>query len=132
MPLPSVYGNLLERRIMTARIPWLVSTGWTNMALAKRMPIRATRANATLDGSLNDEVPRRSNFGQVPRCRCRAWNRRSSTPAMKTWSDKIEYDITAQKLVHLFIDNFAEFADHVDEAYGPPRRPPPDQEGTPA
>ena len=32
-----------------------------------------------------------------------------------TWADKAEYDRTAAKLVDLFIANFAEFADHVEE-----------------
>ena len=32
-----------------------------------------------------------------------------------TWADKAEYDATAQKLVQLFIDNFAQFEAHVDE-----------------
>ena len=32
-----------------------------------------------------------------------------------TWADKADYDATAQKLVQLFIDNFAEFEAHVDE-----------------
>ena len=32
-----------------------------------------------------------------------------------TWADKADYDATAAKLVNLFIDNFAKFADHVDQ-----------------
>ena len=32
-----------------------------------------------------------------------------------TWADKDEYDRTAAKLVDLFIENFAQFADQVDE-----------------
>jgi len=31
-----------------------------------------------------------------------------------TWADKAEYDATAAKLVDLFNDNFAQFAEHVD------------------
>jgi len=33
-----------------------------------------------------------------------------------TWADKEEYDQTAQKLVQLFVDNFRQFAEHVDES----------------
>ena len=32
-----------------------------------------------------------------------------------TWADKDEYDRTAQRLVQLFVDNFAQFEAHVDE-----------------
>jgi len=117
---PSVYGNLLKERIAKGGAHcWLVNTGWTGgkYGVGRRMPIKATRAllNAALDGSLNDaEFRTDPNFGfQVP----------VSVPGVdaailnprETWNDKIEFDITAQKLVHLFIDNFAEFAEHVDE-----------------
>ncbi|CAA9531904.1 MAG: Phosphoenolpyruvate carboxykinase [ATP] [uncultured Sphingomonadaceae bacterium] len=117
---PSVYGNLLKERIARGHVDcWLVNTGWTGgkYGTGKRMPIKATRAllNAALDGSLNDaEFRTDPNFGfqvpvAVPGVEAAILDPRS------TWSDKIEYDITAQKLVHLFIDNFAEFADHVDD-----------------
>ena len=33
----------------------------------------------------------------------------------ETWPDAEAYDATAKKLVGQFIDNFAQFADHVDE-----------------
>jgi phosphoenolpyruvate carboxykinase (ATP) len=33
-----------------------------------------------------------------------------------TWADKTEYDTTAARLVKLFNDNFARFADHVDQS----------------
>ena len=32
-----------------------------------------------------------------------------------TWADKAEYDRTAARLVDLFVENFAQFADQVDE-----------------
>jgi len=32
-----------------------------------------------------------------------------------TWADKDAYDAMAQKLVQLFVDNFAQFEAHVDE-----------------
>ena len=31
------------------------------------------------------------------------------------WANPVEYDKTAQELVHKFIENFGQFADHVDE-----------------
>jgi len=117
---PSVYGNLLKKRIAEAGVDcWLVNTGWTGgkYGVGKRMPIKATRAllNAALDGSLNNAKFRKDpNFGfdvpvEVPGVDSAILDPRG------TWADKDEYDRTAAKLVDLFVANFAEFANHVDE-----------------
>ena len=120
---PSIYGNLLKERIAKGGVKcWLVNTGWSGglatMPGIKRMPIKATRAllNAALDGSLNSaEFRKDPNFGfEVP----------VSGPGVDTklldprgaWADGDAYDRTAQELVRKFIDNFAQFADHVDES----------------
>ena len=117
---PSVYGNLLKERIAAGGVDcWLVNTGWTGgkYGVGHRMPIKVTRAllNAALDGSLNAaEFRTDPNFGfKVP----------VSVPGVDpqildpraTWVDKGEYDATAAKLVDQFVDNFAQFAEHVDE-----------------
>jgi phosphoenolpyruvate carboxykinase (ATP) len=119
---PSVYGNLLKERIAKGAVKcWLVNTGWTGgkatMPGINRMPIKATRAllNAALDGSLNSAEFRKDDyFGfDVP----------VSVPGVDTklldprdaWEDKAQYDATARTLVQQFIDNFAQFEDHVDE-----------------
>ncbi|MEO7276809.1 MAG: phosphoenolpyruvate carboxykinase, partial [Sphingomicrobium sp.] len=66
---PSVYGNLLKKRIGEADVTcWLVNTGWTGgkYGVGSRMPIKATRAllNAALDGSLSQgEFRKDPNFG---------------------------------------------------------------------
>ncbi len=116
---PSVYGNLLKERIARGGVTcWLVNTGWTGgkYGVGRRMPIKVTRAllNAALDGSLNNgEFRKDPNFGfEVP------LEVEGCTPLLDprgTWADKDEYDRTAAKLVDLFVENFAEFADHVDE-----------------
>ena len=117
---PSVYGNLLKKRIAECGVDcWLVNTGWTGgkYGTGKRMPIKATRAllNAALDGSLkNVEFRKDPNFGfdvpvAVPGVDGSILDPRS------TWADKADYDSTAARLVDLFIENFAEFAAHVDE-----------------
>jgi phosphoenolpyruvate carboxykinase (ATP) len=117
---PSVYGNLLKKRIAEGGAEcWLVNTGWTGgkYGVGKRMPIKETRAllNAALDGSLNDaEFHKDPNFGfevpvAVPGVDSSILDPRS------TWADKDEYDRTAARLVDLFIENFAQFADQVDE-----------------
>ncbi|MGL4314713.1 MAG: phosphoenolpyruvate carboxykinase (ATP), partial [Sphingomonas sp.] len=119
---PSVYGNLLKERIAKGGVDcWLVNTGWSGgkatMPGIKRMPIKATRAllNAALDGSLNDAAFRTDpNFGfKVP----------VSVPGVdaglldprEAWANKAEYDATAARLVDLFNENFAQFAEHVDD-----------------
>jgi phosphoenolpyruvate carboxykinase (ATP) len=117
---PSVYGNLLKERIAKGGVDcWLVNTGWTGgkFGVGKRMPIKETRAllNAALDGSLkNVEFRKDPNFGfEVP----------VSVPGVDTsildprgtWSNPAEYDAMAARLVDLFVENFAQFADHVDE-----------------
>lgn len=117
---PSVYGNLLKERIAKGGVDcWLVNTGWTGgkYGVGKRMPIKATRAllNAALDGSLNQaEFRTDPNFGfKVP----------VAVPGVDpaildprgTWANPAEYDAMAARLVDLFVENFAQFADHVDD-----------------
>jgi phosphoenolpyruvate carboxykinase (ATP) len=119
---PSVYGNLLKDRIARGNVRcWLVNTGWTGgMATMEgiiRMPIKATRAllNAALDGSLNDvEFRADPNFGfevpiSVPGVDQKLLDPRAA------WADQVDYDKTAQILVRQFIENFAQFEEHVDE-----------------
>jgi phosphoenolpyruvate carboxykinase (ATP) len=117
---PSVYGNLLKERIAKGQVQcWLLNTGWTGgkYGTGKRMPIKATRAllNAALDGSLAQaEFRKDPNFGfdvpvAVPGVDSAILDPRA------TWADKEDYDRTAQRLVQLFVDNFAQFEAHVDE-----------------
>ena len=117
---PSVYGNLLKERIAKGGVDcWLVNTGWTGgkYGTGHRMPIKATRAllNAALDGSLNEADFRTDpNFGfrvpvSVPGVDATILDPRA------TWSDAAEYDATAARLVDQFVENFAQFEDHVDE-----------------
>jgi phosphoenolpyruvate carboxykinase (ATP) len=81
------------------------------------MPIKETRAllNAALDGSLKSARFRKDpNFGfevpvEVPGVDSRLLDPRS------TWANPAEYDAMAAKLVDLFVENFARFADAVDE-----------------
>jgi phosphoenolpyruvate carboxykinase (ATP) len=117
---PSVYGNLLKKRIAEGSVDcWLVNTGWTGgkYGVGKRMPIKETRAllEAALDGSLkNVQFRKDPNFGfevpvEVPGVDSKLLDPRG------TWADPAEYDRAAAKLVDLFVENFAQFADQVDE-----------------
>ncbi len=120
---PSVYGNLLKKRIAEGGAQcWLVNTGWSGGRATdpgiKRMPIKATRAllNAALDGSLGDaEFKKDPNFGfevpiAVPGVDSKLLDPRGA------WADGEAYDQTAQDLVGKFIDNFAQFEAHVDQS----------------
>src|SRR5579863_4045665 len=118
---PSIYGNLLKARIAKGHVKcWLVNTGWSGgkatMPGIKRMPIKATRAllNAALDGTLNDGTFRQDPFFgfEVPVAVAGVDSQLLDPRA--AWADPEAYDQTAQTLVNQFIDNFAQFADHVD------------------
>jgi phosphoenolpyruvate carboxykinase (ATP) len=120
---PSVYGNLLKERIAKGGVTcWLVNTGWAGgmatQAGIERMPIRLTRAllGAALDGSLNHaEFRIDPNFGfKVPVSVAGVDS--SVLDPRESWANKAQYDATAAKLVDLFNENFAQFADHVDES----------------
>ncbi|RDW13923.1 phosphoenolpyruvate carboxykinase [Paracoccus thiocyanatus] len=117
---PEVYGKLLQEKIAkTGAACWLVNTGWTGGAFGtgKRMPIKATRAllTAALDGSLNQvEFRKDANFGfdvpvSVPGVEDRLLDPR------QTWADPAAYDAQARKLVGMFSDNFAQYADKIDD-----------------
>jgi phosphoenolpyruvate carboxykinase (ATP) len=119
---PSVYGNLLKERIAKGGVTcWLVNTGWTGgkatMPGIKRMPIKATRAllNAALDGSLNNaEFRTDPNFGfKVPVAVDGVDS--SILDPRAAWANAADYDATAKSLVGQFIDNFAQFEEHVDD-----------------
>jgi phosphoenolpyruvate carboxykinase (ATP) len=131
---PSEYGNLLKERIAKGGVNcWLVNTGWAGgMATEpgiERMPIRLTRAllNAALDGSLNHAGFRIDpNFGfKVPVSVAGVDS--SVLDPRANWANKAQYDATAAKLVDLFNENFAQFAEHVDEGVrqSAPRAPQP-------
>ena len=120
---PSVYGNLLKKRIAEGGAQcWLVNTGWSGGKATepgiKRMPIKATRAllNAALDGSLNNaEFKKDPNFGfevpvAVPGVDAKLLDPRAA------WADGEAYDRNAQELVGKFVQNFAQFADYVDQS----------------
>ena len=108
-----------QKIAQTGATCWLVNTGWTGGAFGtgKRMPIRATRAllTAALDGSLNRvEFRKDPYFGfevpvAVPGVDAQLLDPR------QTWADPAAYDAQARKLVSMFSDNFAQYADKIDD-----------------
>ncbi len=115
---PAVYGELLRDLIAEHDVNcWLVNTGWTAGAYGTghRMPIKATRRmlNAALEGELsNIEFRRDANFGFDVPVAVDGVDTGLLDPR-STWDDQAAYDAQAQKLVDMFIENFAKFEDHV-------------------
>jgi phosphoenolpyruvate carboxykinase (ATP) len=118
---PSIYGNLLKERIAKGAVKcWLVNTGWSGGKATQpgisRMPIKATRAllNAALDGSLNAaEFRKDPNFGFEVPVSVAGVDSKLLDPR-GAWADPVAYDETARDLVAKFVENFAQFAEHVD------------------
>jgi phosphoenolpyruvate carboxykinase (ATP) len=116
---PSVYGNLLKRKIAEHRSDcWLVNTGWTGgrSGTGKRMPIAVTRAllNAALNGTLRKAPMRRDAvFGFEVPLAVEGVDALILDPRA-TWADAKAYDEQARKLVAMFAKNFAKFESHVD------------------
>jgi len=117
---PSVYAKLLGDKIAKHGVNcWLVNTGWTGGAYGTghRMPIKHTRAlvNAALDGTLaNVPMEKDPFFGLAIPTECGDVPTDILNPR-NTWADKEAYDKQAAHLVSLFIENFEQFSDYVDE-----------------
>ena len=116
---PSEYGDLLRKLINDNSVNcWLVNTGWTGGAYGEgqRMPIKATRAllSAALDGSIDGaEYRTDANFGFAVPVAVEGVDSAILDPR-STWADQAAYDAAANRLVGMFIENFAKFEDHVD------------------
>jgi len=117
---PSVYAKLLGEKIARHDVNcWLVNTGWTGGAYGTghRMPIAHTRAlvNAALDGTLaGADMEKDPFFGLAIPTACTNVPGDILNPR-NTWQDKDAYDAQAAHLVNLFIENFEQFAEYVDD-----------------
>lgn len=121
MPLhPGTYARLLGDKVKAhdSKV-WLVNTGWTGGAYGKgsRMKLAYTRrmVKAALAGELDDaETVTDPIFGvEVPQAI-------EGVPSellipRGTWQNAADYDAQAQKLAKMFVDNFEQFADGVDD-----------------
>jgi phosphoenolpyruvate carboxykinase (ATP) len=124
---PYVYAHLLGEKIANHEANvWLVNTGWTGgpYGVGKRMKIAYTRAmiSAALNGDLlNVSYNVDPVFGLAVPSICPGVPNDVLNPR-NTWADHAAYDAQAQKLAHMFAENFKLFeADVSDEvrAAGP-------------
>lgn len=121
MPLhPGIYARLLGEKITAhgAKV-WLVNTGWTGgphgVGSRMRLPFTRRMVNAALAGEL-DGTPSTVDpiFGvEIP-------SAIEGIPSeildpRQTWKDGAAYDAQAKKLAQMFVANFEQFADGVDE-----------------
>ncbi|MEH6402876.1 MAG: phosphoenolpyruvate carboxykinase [Sneathiella sp.] len=117
---PAVYAKLLGEKIAKNDVNcWLVNTGWTGgvYGTGHRMPIGHTRAlvNAALDGTLAEvETQKDPYFGLAMPTECAGVPSDILNPR-NTWADKDAYDAKAKHLVNLFIENFEQFVEYVDD-----------------
>ena len=117
---PGEYARMLGEKLREhgAKV-WLVNTGWTGgpYGVGSRMKLQYTRAmvRAALAGELDEvDTVRDAVFGlaipvAVPHVPADILQPRN------TWSDKEAYDAQASKLAGMFRENFAHYADGVDD-----------------
>ncbi len=112
---PSRYAGLLAEKLHRhAAQAWLVNTGWSggSYGSGKRMKLSLTRAliDAIHSGALRDAPVHRDPWfgfdvvGEAPGVPKEALHPRN------TWKDPCAYDATAQRLAHLFAENFKTYA----------------------
>ena len=117
---PEVYGQLLRDKMARhGATCWLVNTGWTGGAYGtgRRMPIRATRAllAAALEGTLSEGIFRKDPyFGFDVPVAVDGVDKGLLDPR-QTWADPAAYDRQADRLVDMFVRNFAKYAPFIDD-----------------
>ncbi len=118
---PSVYGNLLKERIAKGQVQcWLLNTGWTGGKYGVGKP-HADQGHPRAAQRRARRQPQPCRVPQGPELRLRRAGRgrrrrqRDPRPALRPGPTRPPTTRMAQKLVQLFVDNFAQFEAHVDE-----------------
>ncbi len=118
---PGEYAAMLADRLHRYNVrAWLVNTGWTGgpYGTGERMNINHTRSmvRAALSGAL-DDVPYETDpvFGVAVPTSCPDVPAEVLRPR-QTWADPDAYDRQAAALATMFVENFAAYAEGVDEA----------------
>jgi phosphoenolpyruvate carboxykinase (ATP) len=111
---PLVYAELFKDKISHHNVRlWLVNTGWTGgpYGVGSRFKIQDTRAmvHAALNGEL-DNVPLRKDpiFGLDVPATCPGVDDIVLNPR-SSWPDPLAYDTQAEKVAHLFRENFKKY-----------------------
>ena len=121
MPLhPTRYATMLAERLAWYDTDcWLVNTGWSGgpFGVGERMPIATTRQllSAAMNGTLA-----RARFTPHPVFKVLVPDRCNGVPTSildprSTWADQEAYDRSAREVGALFNENFAAFADGVED-----------------
>jgi phosphoenolpyruvate carboxykinase (ATP) len=118
MPLhPTRYATMLTDRLAEHGTDcWLINTGWTGgpYGTGHRMSIQVTRAllAAALEGRLAKvKFKPHPVFRVLVPQSCEGIDATILDPRA-TWTDKEAYDATAQRLAHMFAENFAQYEEH--------------------
>ena len=121
LPLhPGFYAKMLGEKMKENKVNvWMINTGWSggSYGVGKRMKLPYTRAmiTAALNGELNQsEFIPHEVFGVLMPVSCPNVPTEILHPRF-TWSNKDEYDVAAKKLANMFVDNFKNYTDQVDE-----------------
>ncbi|PJF41499.1 MAG: phosphoenolpyruvate carboxykinase (ATP) [Phototrophicales bacterium] len=119
MPLhPAVYADLLHKKLRQHDVKtWLVNTGWTGGAygVGHRIALEDTRTiiSAILNDTLDDAPYEVDAVFGLRRLAYVPGVPMAILKPRDTWADSSAYDRKAQQLAVMFIENFAQFADHV-------------------
>lgn len=117
LPLhPTKYADLLGRKLEEHPDVnvWLVNTGWSGgpYGVGERMKLKYTRAmiTAAMEGKLNQvDYEAHSVFGVLMPKSCPNVPENILNPR-NTWENKEVYDVKANELAELFVNNFAQYA----------------------
>ncbi|MFO7981832.1 MAG: phosphoenolpyruvate carboxykinase (ATP) [Desulfuromonadales bacterium] len=121
LPLPpTTYAELLGEKLETHGVnAYLVNTGWTGggYGVGERMSIKATRAciNAILDGSILDAEFEQTNWFRLNIPKALPGVDSSLLNPRNAWANKEDFDVTANKLAGMFIENFKKYTSDNDD-----------------
>jgi len=121
MPLhPTAYAEMLSAKMEHSHVNvWLINTGWSGGAygVGSRMKLGYTRAmiTAALEGKLDDvDYTTHEVFGLAMPTTCPDVPDEILFPR-NTWTDKADYDKTANNLAQKFLSNFEKFSDYAND-----------------